>query len=68
MRIFVPVEDAPGVATLGLLVPYRCGLVCEHAMRDTADLSGMDTSPSGMTVDRPEPRPARASGGVIGRG
>ena len=34
MRVFVPVEDAPANALLGMLVPYRCGFVCEHALRE----------------------------------
>ncbi|MBX3691861.1 hypothetical protein [Dokdonella sp.] len=36
MRIFVPVEDAPFDARVGALVPYRCGLDCEHALRARA--------------------------------
>ena len=40
MRIFVPVEDAPGVVSWGLLVPYRCGLACEHGMRNKSEHAG----------------------------
>jgi hypothetical protein len=33
MRVFVPVEDASVDADAGVLVPYRCGLACVHALR-----------------------------------
>jgi len=33
MRIFFPVEDTVPDAGTGPLVPYRCGLVCAHALR-----------------------------------
>jgi hypothetical protein len=57
MRVFVPVEDAPGTAFLGLLVPYRCGLACEHAMREQSDSGSRNTARSAATEDR---EPARA--------
>ena len=34
MRVFIPVEDAPSGALAALLVPYQCGLVCEHALSE----------------------------------
>lgn len=34
MQIFVPVEDAGVDRDCGVLVPYRCGLVCAHELRD----------------------------------
>jgi hypothetical protein len=34
MRVFVPVEDAGIDADVGALVPYRCGVVCAHELRD----------------------------------
>ena len=34
MRVFVPVEDAPSSASIPMLVPYRCGLTREHALRE----------------------------------
>lgn len=37
MRVFVPIEDAPVDASMALLVPYRCGLPCEHALREMPD-------------------------------
>jgi len=37
MRVFVPIEDAPVDASMALLVPYRCGLPCEHALREVPD-------------------------------
>lgn len=33
MRVFVPVEDAPSSASIPMLVPYQCGVPCEHALR-----------------------------------
>lgn len=33
MRVFVPVEDASVDADAGVLVPYRYGLTCVHALR-----------------------------------
>ncbi len=35
MRVFVPVEDESVGSSSGLLVPYRFGLPCEHALRET---------------------------------
>jgi hypothetical protein len=40
VRIFVPVEDAPSGVQTAPLVPYQCGLACEHALR-RAQLSEM---------------------------
>ena len=34
MRVFVPVEDAPIGVPVEMLVPYHCGLSCEHGLRD----------------------------------
>ncbi|MEP6882274.1 MAG: hypothetical protein ABI866_09790 [Dokdonella sp.] len=36
MRVFIPFEDAPSSASIPMLVPYRCGLTCEHALRESA--------------------------------
>ena len=33
MRIFVPIEDASIDSEAGVLVPYRYGLTCAHALR-----------------------------------
>jgi hypothetical protein len=33
MQVFVPIEDASLDPCAGMLVPYRCGLVCAHEMR-----------------------------------
>ncbi len=35
MRLFVPVEDASIDQATERLVPYRCGLACAHALRET---------------------------------
>ena len=34
MRVFVPVEDGFVDSSSGVLVPYRFGLACEHALRE----------------------------------
>lgn len=39
MQVFVPIEDAPPDALLAMLVPYRCGFVCEHALREDSPAS-----------------------------
>jgi hypothetical protein len=43
MRVFVPVEDdfIPEAA-VGLLVPYRCGLDCWHALGEHGSLLPAD--------------------------
>ena len=33
VQVFVPVEDAPLDPQALMLVPYRCGVPCEHAWR-----------------------------------
>lgn len=44
MRVFVPVEDVPFDARVGALVPYRCGLDCEHALRGHAGDADVEAS------------------------
>jgi hypothetical protein len=39
MRVFIPIEDAPVDASMALLIPYRCGLRCEHALREMPDFA-----------------------------
>ena len=46
MRVFVPVEDAPSSASIPMLVPYRCGLICEHAMREPVKSDWSDKASS----------------------
>ncbi|MBX3648948.1 MAG: hypothetical protein KF766_14870 [Rhodocyclaceae bacterium] len=45
MRVFVPIEDAPVDASMALLVPYRCGLPCEHALREVPDFELGEAGP-----------------------
>jgi hypothetical protein len=42
MRVFVPMEDGPFDSSMAMmLVPYRCGLTCEHGLREPdAEASG----------------------------
>jgi hypothetical protein len=58
MRVFVPVEDAPGAASLGLLVPYRCGLACEHALRERPNPAADAPSRAATSDDRESRRAA----------
>ncbi len=55
MRVFVPVEDAPSDASLAMLVPYRCGFVCEHALREFLPAEGC--LPAEPALARNEIRP-----------
>ena len=43
MRVFVPIEDdlIPEGA-LGMLVPYRCGLDCWHALGESGSVLRVD--------------------------
>jgi hypothetical protein len=54
MQVFVPVEDAPSVASTAWLVPYRYGMTCEHGLRDVraVEASCLDSSARKEPGDR----------------
>ena len=54
MQVFVPVEDAPSGTLAALLVPYQCGLVCEHSLRE-AQASEMWAHFAMNDIDRSRP-------------
>jgi len=63
MRVFVPVEDASVGPDIGVLVPYRQGLVCLHGLREgfSLDADGwlaFGPLSDGSSVRRPDARPA----------
>jgi hypothetical protein len=68
MRVFFPVEDAGVEADAGPLVPYRCGLVCAHALRGALEWrDGAWEWPEAALSDgsrsrRPEPPRSAAPG------
>ena len=54
MRVFVPVEDASVDADAGVLVPYRCGLVCAHELRGVLVLrDGVWSEPIALNDESP---------------
>jgi hypothetical protein len=68
MRIFFPIEDANIDHEAGVLVPYRHGLTCAHALRDPLELrdgvwmerSGLsDGSAARLPIADPAHAPAR---------
>lgn len=56
MRVFVPVEDTPTNAIIPMLVPYRCGLTCEHALREPVQAGWPRKSASDDDSDGQMPR------------
>lgn len=59
MRVFVPVEDASVDADAGVLVPYRCGIVCAHELRGVLVLrDGVWSEPIALNDESPSRRPA----------
>ncbi len=69
MRVFVPMEDVPfDAAMMAMLVPYQCGVVCEHALLERGEVAGkaVEGSPAvrerrvESSVDTAEPHHALA--------
>ena len=64
MRVFVPVEDSSFDARAGVLVPYRCGIACEHGLRDERTMGASSTS---ARWREPQPAPVTAHDSVVAR-
>lgn len=64
MRVFVPIEDEFVGSSSGMLVPYRFGLPCEHALREPLQWN------ESAVLDALDARPVAASptGGKVARG
>ncbi len=53
MRVFVPMEDVPfDAAMMAMLVPYQCGVVCEHALLERGGVVGKAVEGSGVARER----------------
>ncbi|WP_440223611.1 hypothetical protein ACQQ2N_00030 [Dokdonella sp. MW10] len=53
MRVFVPMEDVPfDAAMMAMLVPYQCGVVCEHALLERAEVAAKAVEGSAATRER----------------
>ncbi len=62
MRVFVPSDDGPiDAALVAQMVPYRCGLACEHGLRDRS----RDRQAQPASHPRPAARTALSGDGAV---